>query len=130
MSIRALLDENMPHKLRLALSGFDTFMVRYLGYRGLRNGDLLKQSESAGFHVFLTGDNTMEYEQEMRGRRIAVISPSVPHWQFLQNHVEAIAQAVRDAKPGSGEDGLWRIQPSAPETAEPAFWMTVGHFCP
>jgi hypothetical protein len=58
---RALIDENMPHKLRQALSTFDTVSVRYMGWAGLKNGDLLAAAESAGLDVFVTGDKTVQF---------------------------------------------------------------------
>jgi hypothetical protein len=99
--MRVLLDENMPHKLRLALTCFDTFTVQYMNWGGLRNGELLRRAEEEGFDVFVTGDKTIEYEQEMRGRKIAVVSLSVPHWQFLQYRVERISAAISNARTGS-----------------------------
>jgi hypothetical protein len=54
----------MPHKLRLALSAFDAVTVKYRGWSGLRNGELLYAAEAAGFAVFITGDKTLEYEQK------------------------------------------------------------------
>jgi hypothetical protein len=94
------MDENLPHKLRLALNGFDTFTVQYMVYGGLKNGGLLRRAEENGFDVFVTGDKTIEYEQDMRGRRIAVVSLSVPHWQFLEPRVETISEAIVNARPG------------------------------
>jgi hypothetical protein len=74
-----LLDENMAHNLRLALSAFDAVTVQYRGWSGLKNGELLEAAESAGFTVFITGDKTLEYEQNLSGRKIAIISLSAPH---------------------------------------------------
>jgi len=101
VSFRVLLDENMPHRLRIALAEFDTFTVQYMGFSGLKNGELLKESEAAGFDVLITGDKTMEYEQDLSGRRIAVVSLSAPHWQLVKPHVGQIAQAIGNATPGS-----------------------------
>ncbi|MGA7238564.1 MAG: hypothetical protein WBY44_22975 [Bryobacteraceae bacterium] len=121
MSLRVLLDENLPHKLRLALNRFDAFTVQYMGYGGLKNGELLKQAEEDSFDVFVTGDKTMEYEQDMRGRLIAVVSLSVPHWQFLQPRVETIFDAIVGARPGSftrvdcGTFSRRRAKPEGPQ---------------
>jgi hypothetical protein len=41
-----------------------------MGFAGLKNGELLKQAEASGFDVFITGDKTLEYEQDMRNRKI------------------------------------------------------------
>ena len=47
------------------------------------------------------GDKTIEYEQNMSGRKIAVVSLSVPHWQFVKPHIGRITLAVENATPGS-----------------------------
>jgi hypothetical protein len=99
--MRCLLDENLPHKLRRELSEFNPVPVQYSGFSGLKNGELLEASEGDGFDVLVTGDKTLEYEQSMKDRRIAVISLSAPHWQFVKDHVARIADAIRGAEPGS-----------------------------
>lgn len=99
--MKVLLDENIAHKLRLALADFETFTVQYMGFAGLKNGELLKQAEASGFDVFITGDKTLEYEQDMRNRKIAVVSLSVPHWPRVEPHVGKIVLAVGNVLPGS-----------------------------
>jgi hypothetical protein len=84
-----------------ALSAFDVATVQYRGWSGLKNGELLHAAESAGFTVFITGDKTLEYEQNLSGRKIAIISLSAPHWPLVKDHVVEIAEAVRKAQPGS-----------------------------
>ena len=87
----------------------------------MKNGELLRKAEADGFDVFVTGDKTMEYEQDMRGRRIAVISLSVPRWQFVQHHVEGIAEAIATSEPGTftrvdcGAFSRCRPKPQGPE---------------
>jgi hypothetical protein len=99
--VKILLDENIAHKLRLALADFETVTVQYMGFAGLKNGELLRQAEASGFDVFITGDKTMEYEQDLRNRKIAVISLSAPHWGIVEPHVGRIILAVKSAAPGS-----------------------------
>lgn len=43
------------------------------GLGGPKNGDLLNAAKSAGFEVSLTVDRGFEYEQNLAGRRIAVV---------------------------------------------------------
>ncbi len=76
-------------------------IVQYLGWSGLKNGELLDQTEAAGFDVLVTGDKTIEYEQNMKGRKIALVSLSAPHWPLVKFHVSRIADARGAAKPGS-----------------------------
>jgi hypothetical protein len=39
--LKVLLDENIPHDLRPDLRHHDTFTAAYLGWAGLKNGELL-----------------------------------------------------------------------------------------
>jgi hypothetical protein len=55
------LDEDLPHKLRPHLPG-EVFTVAFMGWGGLKNGELLKAAEEAGFDVIVTGDQGMPYE--------------------------------------------------------------------
>lgn len=57
--MKVLLDENLPQLLR----NHEVFTVRYQGWAGLKNGELLKAAEDNGFEVFVTGDQTLLYEQ-------------------------------------------------------------------
>jgi predicted nuclease of predicted toxin-antitoxin system len=99
--VRVLLDENLPHKLRTHLAKHETVTVGYLGWGGLSNGELLDAAEVAGFDVLMTGDRTLEYEQNLEGRKISVVSLSSNNWPIIKNHVARIASAIGSANPGS-----------------------------
>ena len=99
--VRVLLDENIPKALRKALGGFDVSTVQYMGWAGLKNGELLSAAEAAGFDVFVTGDKTVQFEQNMSRWQIAVVSLSAPHWPIIKNHVERIGLAIEGATPSS-----------------------------
>lgn len=47
--------------------------VSYIGWAGLKNGEILQAAENGGFDVFLTGDQTLAHEQNLAGRRLAVV---------------------------------------------------------
>jgi len=67
----------------------------------LTNGDLLSEGERAGFDVILTADKNMRYQQNLIGRRIAIIVLSTPQWPLVRLHLDLIAAAVNAATPGS-----------------------------
>jgi hypothetical protein len=71
-----LLDENLDHALRKLLGPHDVSTVTYMGWAGLKNGELLQAAEDDGFAVFLTGDQTLAQEQNLAGRRLAVVALS------------------------------------------------------
>lgn len=55
------MDESIPEKLRLAFSApFAVETVRYRGWTGLKNGDLLRAAES-DFDALLTVDKGLRH---------------------------------------------------------------------
>jgi hypothetical protein len=71
--MRILIDECMDERFRNALPGHDCQTARYAGFAGLKNGDLLTAAETAGFEVFLTVDQGIEYQQNLIPRKLAII---------------------------------------------------------
>jgi predicted nuclease of predicted toxin-antitoxin system len=57
--MKILLDENVTHRLRPALTGHDVFTVGYMEWKGLRNGRLLQVAAAEGFDVIVTLDAGM-----------------------------------------------------------------------
>jgi len=90
--VNILLDENLPHKLRAHLAKHETLTVAYMGWGGLKNGELLKVAEEAGFDVFVTGDRSLEYEQNVVGLKLAVVSLSANNWPIIKHHLMKIAR--------------------------------------
>ena len=54
---------------------------------------LLKAAEDNGFDLMITGDKNLSYQQNLHGRKLAVIVLSETNWKILQHE----AQSVRDA---------------------------------
>lgn len=71
--MRILIDECIDERFRDSLSAHDCQTVRYAGMAGLKNGDLLERAEAAKFDVFLTVDRGIEYQQNLSGRKVAVV---------------------------------------------------------
>ena len=71
--MRILIDECIDERFRKLLVGHDCQTARFAGLAGLKNGELLTAAETAGFGVFLTVDQGIEYQQNLAGRKIAII---------------------------------------------------------
>ena len=71
------------------------------GWQRLRNGDLLNVAEEAGFDMLMTTDKSMRYQQNLAGRRIAVLVLGQQDWGLLRPHVQLVVDAVNAAEPGS-----------------------------
>jgi len=71
--VRLLLDENLPHQMRLELPGHDVFTVAYMKWSGVENGELLQRAADAGFDALVTNDRGLEYQQNLDELPVAVI---------------------------------------------------------
>lgn len=71
--MRVLIDECIDERFRNYLPSHDCQTARYAGLAGLKNGELLIAAETVKFDVFLTADQGIEYQQNLTGRRIAII---------------------------------------------------------
>ena len=47
--MKVLLDENLDHGLRTLLGQHDVVTVTYMGWTGLKNGELLRIAEDNGY---------------------------------------------------------------------------------
>ena len=51
--------------------------------------------------MFVTADKNIQYQQNLSGRKIAVVVLSTPQWPLVRLHADKIAAAVNAAAPGS-----------------------------
>ena len=87
--------------MRKYLSKHEAVTAAYAGLAGYKNGALLKAAEESGFDVLLTGDKTLQYEQNMENRKIALVCLSANSWEIIRNNVAKIVAAIETAAPGS-----------------------------
>ncbi len=99
--MKILLDENLPHRLRAALGERDVVTVDFMGWSGLKNGQLLRQAEESGIDVLVTADQTLQYEQSLAGRRIGVVVLSAQKWPIISQHMPDIERALDECASGS-----------------------------
>jgi hypothetical protein len=98
---RVLLDESVPAQLRTHLAHQETFTAVYAGFGGLKNGDLLKAAEQAGFDVLVTADKTLQFEQNLAEVKLALVCLSANSWRIIEPHVAKIVAAVDNATAGT-----------------------------
>ena len=98
---RILLDHNCPRGVRDLLTGHEVRTAASMGWAALTNGHLLALAESHGFDALMTGDRNMRHQQNLAGRRIALVVLPTNYWPTVRQHGEAIARAVDQAAPGS-----------------------------
>ncbi len=96
-----LFDHVTPRGVARSLKGHTATKAKDRGWDKLTNGDLLAQAERAGFDLLLTADKNMRYQQNLTGRRIALVVLSTPQWPRVKQHLDKIAAVVDAATPGS-----------------------------
>ena len=96
-----LFDHSTPAPLASYLTGHRVTKAKDRGWDRLSNGDLLSEGERAGFDILLTADNSIRYQQNFAGRRIALVVLSTPQWPLVRLQIDRIIAAVNSATPGS-----------------------------
>jgi hypothetical protein len=97
-----LFDHGAPQGLARALPEHVVVTAKVKGWDRLNNGDLLKSAEEAGIDLLLTTDRRIRYQQNLTGRKIAiVVVVGTTKWSRVRLHLGRIAAAVNAAKPGS-----------------------------
>ena len=66
----------------------------------MTNGDLLDIAESEGFELLITTDQNMRHQQNLAGRRLAVLVLLSEAWPYARSRIEEIRAAVIAVKPG------------------------------
>jgi predicted nuclease of predicted toxin-antitoxin system len=72
--LKLLLDECAPKKLKtfLLTYGYKCSTAQEMGWAGIRNGELMALADPF-FDVLVTIDKGIQYQQNMTGRRIAIV---------------------------------------------------------
>lgn len=99
--MKVLLDECVPVQVRNALSDHEVFTAQRMGWGGIRHGDLLRAAEDAGFELFILADKNLRYQQNLTGRRLAILELWTNHRPTLERHFALIRAAVKVIKPGA-----------------------------
>jgi hypothetical protein len=97
--VHVLFDQGVPAPLRDHLPGHDVKTAFELGWSTLVNGELLTRAEER-FDAIITTDHNLQQQQNLSGRRIAVLVLPTTSWPRLQGMTRAIADAVGSLEPG------------------------------
>ena len=99
--MRILFDNGTPRGVAGALTDHIVEEARSRGWDTLGNGELLDAAEAAGFDVFVTTDRNIRYQQNLTGRKIAIIVIDKARWRLIRRRLPEIAAAVAAAEQGS-----------------------------
>ena len=97
-----LFDHGTPQGLARTLPGHTIITAKAKGWDRLNNGDLLKAAEAAAVDLLLTTDQNIRYQQNLAGRKIAiVVLTGTTKWSRVRLHHEHVTAIVNAATPGS-----------------------------
>jgi hypothetical protein len=99
--MRVLFDNSTPRGIASVLGEHVVTEARERGWDRFRNGELLDAAEQAGFDVLLTADQNICYQQNLTGRKIAIVVLGTGRWTLVKLHLQPIAAAANAATPGS-----------------------------
>jgi hypothetical protein len=99
--MRVLFDHGTPSGIAQSLTGHEITYAIDRGWDKISNGDLLTKADAGGFEILLTTDKNIRYQQNLKGRKIAVVVLGNSAWRMVRSHLAQIAAAVNDATPGS-----------------------------
>jgi predicted nuclease of predicted toxin-antitoxin system len=71
--VKILIDECIDERLRLLFPAHVCQTARFAKLAGFKNGRLLEAAEEAGFDVLITVDQNIPDQQNMSGRKIALV---------------------------------------------------------
>lgn len=105
--MRILFDQGVPVPLRRFLAEHSVETAYERGWSGLSNGDLITAAETA-FEVFITTDQNLRYQQNLAGRRLAILVLPTTRWPEIQVHAGDVLAAVNAVRTGEYRELRWK----------------------
>lgn len=98
--MKILLDEGVPDLIRKRLTNLTIATVQDLGWRGIRNGNLLDLMTGNGFEVLITTDKNIPYQQNLIKRNLSAIIIPSNRIRILKPLLPQIQTAIETIKLG------------------------------
>lgn len=98
--MRILIDECTPHIVKRRLPRFDIKTVQEMGWNGVKNGRLFSLAEGQ-FDVLISTDQNLPHQQNLTGKKLAVITLPSNNVTIVARLISAIEQALNSIQPGT-----------------------------
>ena len=98
--MRILFDHWTPSGIARSLIGHEVTEAIERGWDRISNGELLAKAEGESFELLLTTDKNIRYQQNLAGRKIAIVVLRNSAWRVVWQHLEEIVKAVDAAVSG------------------------------
>ena len=109
-----LFDHGTPRSIARSLNGHIVVEAIARGWDELSNGALLKAAEEAGFDLLLSTDKNIRYQQNLKGRRIAIVILGNSARPMVHQYIDRVIAAVNTATPGSYAEVEIPLAPKQP----------------
>jgi hypothetical protein len=96
--VNILLDECVPLPLGKLLAGHQCRTAQQMGWTSIKNGELLGLAE-AQFDLFITSDQGIAYQQNLRGRQIPILQLSTNKLRAIQEAAAQVRSAIETMSP-------------------------------
>ncbi len=93
-------DHGTPSSLRLHLTEHSVDRSAEKGWELFENGELIHKAGEEGYEVIVTTDQSMRYQQNLAGRRLAIVVLMSTAWARVKNCIQEIHTADEDVNPG------------------------------
>ena len=114
MPKRVLLDENLPQKLRLLLGHHEAITTAFQGWAGISNGKLVAVAEKAVFDVLVTADQGLNYQQNLKVRKLALVVLSTNRNSLVIANASALRPQSMRPRPEASKANLLPPSPTHP----------------
>lgn len=104
--MRILFDQGTPVPLRHLLAEYSVATAHEMGWSHLDNGELLQEAEGR-FDLLITTDQNLRYQQNLAGRRLAVLVLPTTSWPKIRLHIAEVLAAVESMSPGGYLELRW-----------------------
>ena len=96
--MKIFLDECVPLPLHKILDGHTCRTAQQMGWKNIQNGELLDLAEGE-FDVFVTADQGVRYQQNLAGRKIAILELSTNKLRLIEAAASQINEALDSIGP-------------------------------
>ena len=71
-----------------------------MGWSEIDNGSLLSAAADTQFDAIITTDQSIRHQQNLVGRRLAILVLPTTNWRQIQNYQGRILAAINELRPG------------------------------
>ena len=95
--MKIFLDEQLHVNMRIHLSSFNVFEPKDFDWQGLKNGELREKLNEHNFHIFITADKNIPFQQNFQKMNfaIALIDTPTMKWEHQSLFVSKIQSILK-----------------------------------